>query len=333
MKKLYLALALTLVGSAPQQGKEIRGVWVYGSQFANDSQKLKTTLDQYASIGLTDLFCFYASGDLLKTLVKEARARNMRFHPIFSPGYRVPLEGKVKEHPEWLIRDQEGKIWQFLNVGHPEARKYIVEQIKELLTYDVDGIHLDYCRYQCDLGFSYDPATCEAFKKEYGESPLEIKHRNCGSVIWCEWLRWNARQVTQLVKEIREAIVQSGKKVVLTAAVFPDHETSKLLIGQDWEEWVKLGLVDEIYPMLYTPNTEVLKKYTRRAVEIGRGKCRVAPGIALVTTHGTAPTTHEHIVEQIRAARELGADGTALFAGVYLPPELQSRLAAEVFGK
>ncbi len=339
MKKLGACLLLTLSAFQSPGSKEIRGIWIYASQF-EDAQRVKAVLDEYAALGMTDLFCFYAMPaqnkkpwDFLKTLIDEAHARKIRVHPIFSPGYRVPLEGKVKEHPEWLMRDKEGKMYQFLNIANPDARKFMVEQIAEAFAYDIDGIHLDYCRFQCDLGFSYDAATCEAFKKEYGESPLEIKHQNCGSVVWCEWLRWNARQVTELLKEIRQAIQSSSKKLVLSAAVFPDHESAKLLIGQDWQHWVELRLVDLICPMLYTPNTEVLRRYTRRAVDVAKERCQVAPGIALVTTHGTAPTTAEHIVAQALATRELGANGMVFFAGVYLTPVLQKKLSAEVFDK
>ena len=32
-------------------------------------------------------------------------------------------------------------------------------------------------------------------------------------MIWCEWIKWNAKQVTTLVREIKEIIDKSGLKV------------------------------------------------------------------------------------------------------------------------
>lgn len=298
---------------------------------------IRQQLDDCATMKVTDLYLFGAlknqkefGWDYLETICKEARARNIKIHPVYAPGTYSGFENLLMKHPEWMMRDREGRFLPNLNLAHPEARRYIIDEIAEAVKLPIDGIHLDFIRWQCDMGYSYDPATCAAFKKEYGDSPLEIKHQNCGSIIWCEWLRWNGNHIRTLVEEIRSIVKKAGKEY--SAAVFPDHETAKLLIGQDWEQWVKDGLFDVICPMLYTPNSAVFKKYAERAVAISNGKCRVFPGIAVLTTHGTAPTPPETVAEQVRIAREVGADGVVFFAYYRMSAQVREQLGG-VFSK
>jgi len=37
-------------------------------------------------------------------------------------------------------------------LANPEAREYLKRQIIEALKYDIDGIHLDYVRFQVNQG-------------------------------------------------------------------------------------------------------------------------------------------------------------------------------------
>ena len=57
------------------------------------------------------------------------------------------LEGKIKKHPEWLIRGIKGEMYPNLNIANPDARKYLVKKVSKALKYDIDGIHLDYIRF------------------------------------------------------------------------------------------------------------------------------------------------------------------------------------------
>ena len=39
-------------------------------------------------------------------------------------------------------------------------------------------------------------------------------------MIWCGWIKWNAEQVTELVRDIKEMINNTGKDIVLGVDVF-----------------------------------------------------------------------------------------------------------------
>ena len=325
--------------SQTMQQKEGRAVWLHASIFEDEeieaTQHLEELLGKYAEIGINNIFCFYTmmdqhqkKWDFLEVLLEKSHKRGIKIHPIFCPGQRVKLEGEIIEHPEWLIRGKKGEIYQNLNLANPEVREYIKRQVTEALKYDIDGIHLDYIRFQINQGFSYDKATCEAFKKEFGYSPLDV-HQDCGSMIWCEWIKWNAEQVTELVREIKEMINESGKNIVLGVDVFPDPETAKVLIGQDWELWAREGLVDIICPMQYTNDFDVFRKSVKRAVEATNGKCLIYPGIACHSSHNK--NTPEGVVQEVIIAREEGADGVTFFSGTSLTDEFMNELQSSVF--
>ncbi len=323
------------------QQKEGRAVWLHGSLFEDKqkeaTQHLEELLDKYSEIGINTIFCYYTmmyqhnrEWDYLEVLLTEAHQRNIKVHSNFCPGQKVKLEGEIKEHPEWLIRGKKGEIYLNLNLANPEAREYIKRQIKEALKYDINGIHLDYIRFPINQGFSYDKATCEAFKKVSGYSPFDGKF-DSGSMIWCEWLKWNAEQVTILVSEIKVIIDKSGKDVLLGVDVFADGDAAKILIGQDWKLWAEEGLVDIICPMQYTNNVDMFRRSVKEAVKVTKGKCLIYPGIACHSSHNT--NTPEGVVQEIIVAREEGADGITFFSGTSLTDEFMDKLKISVFKK
>ncbi len=311
----------------PSRAEEVRGVWISSSYYSSEKEEaalqMREALDGYAAAGVTDLFCFGAlpdqhalDWDFLAVLLEEAHARSMRVHPCICPGHVYPgWEEEVERHPEWLVRNWKESPPR-LNFAVAEVRDFIVGKVAGALKYDIDGIQLDGIRFETGLGFSYDRATREAFKAEYGRGPLELRWRNCGSVLWCEWMRWNATHVTALVRGIKDLIGRSGRDIPLSAAVFPDGESSRLLVGQDWRRWIEEGIVDLVCPMIYTNNHEVFRRYTRQALDAAGGKCPVCPGIAVRSSHNR--NTPEGVGRQVEISREEGARGVVFFSGATL---------------
>ncbi len=321
---------------------EARALWISTRQFSKEKEKAQIEMQElfikYAQIGITDLFAFSVlkwqhkmDWDFLDVLLKEAHAKNIKVHPCICPSHIYPgWEKTVEEHPEWLMKTIK-EISPKLNLAIKDVRDFIIAEIATAYEYDIDGIQLDGIRFQTSQGFSYDDATINAFKKEYGVTPLELRWHNCGSSEWCEWLRWNANHVTTLVRGIKDSIKKSGKDIPLSAAVFPDHESAKLLIGQDWKGWVDEGIIDIICPMIYTSNHDVFRKYTNRAVEVAKGKCLVYPGIAVSTSHNK--NTPEELEQQIIISREENADGVVFFSGSSFSDTYIDKLNSCVFKK
>ena len=314
------------VGSPVTPAAAVRGVWIHPGLFGADQAaavaKMATTFDDYRRAGISVVYCFFTlpdehrvGWDFLGVLVREAHARGLQVHPVLSPGYPVALEGEVKQHPEWLITGTKGEFLRQLNLAHPGARQYFLTRVASALAHDVDGIHLDYARFPLGQAFSYDAPTIEAFRKEFGESPLEVS-RDAGNMIWCEWVGWNARQVTTLVRQIRELVRKKRATLVLSSAVFPHPGLAAFEIGQDWEAWAKEGLIDVLCPMLYTNNHGLFRQYVKRAVSIAGGRVKVYAGIASVSSHNK--NTPAGLAAEQAIALEERADGIVVFSGYSL---------------
>jgi uncharacterized lipoprotein YddW (UPF0748 family) len=304
----------------------VRGVWIHPGLFGADQAaavaKMGTTFDDYRRAGISVVYSFFTlpdehrvGWDFLGALVREAHRHGLQVHPVLSPGYPVALEGEVKQHPEWLIAGTKGEFLRQLNLAHPGARQYFLTRVASVLAYDVDGIHLDYARFPLGQAFSYDAPTIEAFRKEFGESPLEVS-RDAGNMIWCEWVGWNARQVTMLVRQVRDIVRKKSANLVLSAAVFPHPGLAAFEIGQDWGTWATEGLVDVLCPMLYTNNHALFRQYVKRTVLVAGGRVKVYAGIASVSSHNKN-TPAGLAAEQVIALEER-ADGIVVFSGYSL---------------
>ncbi len=343
MLALLLVLCINQTGAAQAsiqpKADEIRGVWMSSSSFDSDTDKglagIRKMLDTLDSIGINNLYCFSIlkcqhnkDYDFLQVLIDEAHSRNMKVHAICCPDNMFPeWQEQLDEHPEWIMKNMnEDNIW--LNFPAEGAKELALSKITEALEYDVDGIQLDGIRYQTHQGYSYDDVTLKEFKDEFGKDPMELRWLNSGSVIWCEWCRWNADRVTSYVRDVKATIKKSGKDIPLSVAVFPDHESAKLLIGQDWQAWVDEGIVDMICPMLYTKNPNVFRKYTQAAMDVGKGKCLVTAGIQI---KGHSHSTPDEVVEQVAISREENADGIVFFFATHITDEFLEALRESVF--
>ena len=336
---MLIALSLGTSHAAAQTAKEICGVWVHPSTFGAEKDaavaSIRNTLDEYHHAGINTLMVlvkstsglvYYKSSiaqmdtawkwDFFSVFLEEAQKRAMAVHPwfcVFTEGAQV---GPVREHPEWLVRNATMETQGVVNPALEGVRKYERDLILELVrNYPVSWVHLDYIRYPCEPSepfFSFDEETRKQFRQHTGEDPLEIKHKNSGNTVWNEWIEWNGEHVTKFVRELRSALKMMKRSVRISAAVFPDADIARVLIGQDWSRWMREGLLDMTCPMLYLNNDTLLAKYVERAVKHKIQHIQVCAGIGIVTAHNK--NSPAGLVSQIRLIRRLRADGYIIFS-------------------
>jgi uncharacterized lipoprotein YddW (UPF0748 family) len=331
----------------------IRGVWMHPGFFGPEKpaalEKIRKTLDEYQKAGINTLimlvkdtsgFVYYKSRiavadprwnwDFFGEFQAEARKRNMQVHPWFCVFHETSIIGQVREHPEWLIMSPRREMVGSVNPALPAVRKYELSLMMEVATqYGSDWIHLDYIRFPCEPVepyFSFDQETIRLFKEYSGVDVNTVKAHDSGNMVWNEWLEWNRNQVTVFVRELRQALQTTGRAIKISAAVFPNADNAKVLIGQDWMSWAREKLVDMLCPMLYTNHTQFFEKFVKRAVENGRGFCQVCPGIGIGTSHNQ--NTPEGMIEQMRISQSLGADGVIFFSSSSLTEPFIERLKA-----
>ena len=327
---ICLFTVISNVVSAGKTGKFEKALWCNKGNFViNHVYKADSVLNRYEKLGITLLF--YSAGSLpyfdwnfLDSLIIECHKNNIELHPYIVPGHKSALIGSIaKEHPGWLVQNLQGEKPGNFNLANPEVRKFIVESITPFLRHNIDGFHLDYIRFDLHQSFSYDSLTCETFKNQYGTSPLSLD-KDTGDPLWCQWLDWNAEMVTSLVKDIKTTIQKSGKQIPLSAAVFPDPRASKYEVGQDWETWVKTGILDIACPMVYIGNSEVYKKDVTNAIKICKGKAKVIVGIWLGHRYHRDVDT-DTMAEHILVAKKEGAGGISFWSASSFTEEYQNK--------
>jgi uncharacterized lipoprotein YddW (UPF0748 family) len=317
----------------------VRGVWMHPGFFGPDKtkalEKMRTTLDEYARAGIDTLIMlvkntsghvYYASEigvpdgnwnwDFLEVFLAEAKQRKMKVHPWFCVFPESALLGQVRQHPEWLITSPKREMVAAANPANPAARAYEISLMLEVVRkYGVDWVHLDYIRFPCEPTepfFSFDRETLRLFKEETGIDMAAVKARDTGNMAWNAWLRWNTDRVTLFVRELRAALKATGRKVRISAAVFPDAVNARVMIGQDWAAWGREGLVDMLNPMIYTNDARIYETFAREAAAARKGRTLVCPGIGIGTSHNQ--NTPPGMLEQMRISKAVKADGVVYFS-------------------
>jgi uncharacterized lipoprotein YddW (UPF0748 family) len=263
--------------------------------------------------------------DFFGLFLEESRKRKLEVHPWFCVFPETAFLGQVREHPEWLIVGPGREMVRTVNPALPEVRAYEISLMTELVRkYGVNWVHLDYIRFPCEPTepyFSHDAQTKKLFKEETGIDFDSLRARDSGNPYWNVWLEWNRNQVTRLVKELRAELNKTGRQVKISAAIFPDADNARVLIGQDWEEWLRQGLVEMICPMIYTNDMALFDKLIKKAISYrdpaGPGKnVLVCAGIGIGTSHNQS--TPDIMTEEVRLAKEAGANGVIFFSGYSL---------------
>jgi uncharacterized lipoprotein YddW (UPF0748 family) len=206
----------------------------------------------------------------------------------------------------------------FVSPAHPGVKDNLLSIWMDIATrYEVDGLHFDYVRYP-NPQYDYSRVSIDRFRQEI-EKKLTPRERRA---LLAEFRRdpllyirkfpaayaeFQRAQVTELVSRIYNGVKSVKPNAIISAAVFANEEDAARSRFQDWKEWLRMGWLDVVCPMAYTPDTEAFRKQMLTAMNLASGK-RVWGGI------GAYKQTAESAVEKIRAARELGAQGFILFS-------------------
>ena len=148
----------------------------------------------------------------------------------------------------------------FLSPNHPDVNEYLMKVFRELITnYDIDGLHLDYIRYQ-DAEYGRNPYAIAQFKSESGNDPgpwfLEMERSTIASPrLIANMKRWNnfkRKAVTSLVKDTRALVDEVRPNCIISAAVKPNLYVARERYFQEWNVWLAGDYLDWVVPMNYS---------------------------------------------------------------------------------
>lgn len=326
-ERVHKALAISL---EPREG-EIRGIWLHTYEPTDWEAVMKTVKDAnlnclffragrggnvvYRSQFLPrDPWAEQADLDELKNATEAASRYGIELHAW-----------RVNHHfgtaPDWfkeqmakedrLVRDPQGKQAMWLNPADPRNQEHEFRAMMELLNYDIAGVHFDYIRYPevPHYDFDYSEISRREFEKSTGVKLTDFPRQVLFGLLKILYDDWQRDNITNLVRRVYFAVKDIKPETAVSAAVWQRHRYYYSLIKQDWMRWVRERILDFVCPMDYTSNDDAFFERVREQVLEVNGQIPIAIGIGAYLH-----TDEWQFVEQVKTARDLGADGFVIFS-------------------
>lgn len=205
---------------------------------------------------------------------------------------------------------------KWLDPAVPEARAYRVQSIVEAVKgYGLDGIVLDYAR----LYFYPSDRGTEIYQAQTGIDPRPL--------VWAtpeyrKWFKWESGQLTQMVREISQALRKECPGTHLTAYVQgvrraddgSDYGTW-LEDYQPYGDWIEEGLLDSIAPTGYVYDMLRFRVWAKRQIDYAHSRNPKIPvhiTVGTQSSHGRIQSLEE-LIYQVDEANRLGGDGVHIF--------------------
>ncbi len=279
---------------------------------------------------------FTGAPDVLAIMIREAHAVGIEVHPwvwVFRAGYTKDKGAILSAHPDWaeLSRDGDelspnGGYW--ISPVIPQARDFLADLYAEMLAnYDVDGIHLDYIRYETEeaASYGYAPLSRELFRKQYGIDPLDIGKLSFHQY---EWEKFRERQINTFVQRIALLTRFLRPGAMVSAAVGANPKTARLDLMQNWPNWAANKWVDFVVPMSYSTDDPYFVSLLTAEKDAVDCFTLLIPGIGFFTQKDPG-----QMVDQIGIARDMHTSGQALFSASYFRQPQAEALVSGPYAK
>lgn len=203
----------------------------------------------------------------------------------------------------------------FLNPGNPATKEYLMKLVNEVVSrYDVDGVHFDYLRY---------PENAPLF-------PDKKDFRQYGKGRSIE--QWRRDNLTDIVRYIYTNVkAQKPWVKVSTCPVGKYRDTSRYssrgwnafhTVYQDPQLWLKEGIQDQIYPMMYFQGNSFYP-FALDWQEQSNGR-QIVPGLGIYFLHpDEGKWTRDEIDRQIYFIRKNKLAGEAHYRVKYIMDNTQ----------
>lgn len=162
-------------------------------------------------------------------------------------------------HPEWMMESEKGSTFDgadySFDPGHPAVQKYLFGVVMNIISrYDIDGIHLDHVRYP-GASWGYNPISVARFNTLFHRTG-KPRHEDS------DWKQFRRDQVTALVRKIylsalalKPSLKISASTITWVPAITTEDQwrTSMPFQSalQDWQSWMKEGILDMNVPMAF----------------------------------------------------------------------------------
>ncbi|WP_234300785.1 glycoside hydrolase family 10 protein [Sphaerospermopsis aphanizomenoides] len=244
--------------------------------------------------------------DILADLINQAHRQNLLAVPWFEFGFMTPPTSELAlNKPEWLTQKRNGSQTSvsaagevaWLNPFHPEVQQFITDLLVELANnYDIDGIQFD-DHTSLPHEFGYDKYTISLYRQETKKNPPADPQDP-------EWVSWRANKITDFMVRLNQRIKQIKPKAIFS--VSPNYyDFAYKFQLQDWLEWVRANIVDELVVQVYRDNLESFTAKLSRP-EMQEVQQTIPTGVGIMAGLRTKPVPMQQIKSQVRAAQQRG---------------------------
>jgi uncharacterized lipoprotein YddW (UPF0748 family) len=234
-------------------------------------------------------------------------------------------------HPDWIELTRDGNMLTakdpsiFVSPALPQVHGHLLSLMDELCSRSIDGVNLDYIRYNAADDFGYNSAAVEEFQSRTGIDPLKIDEDTSRGSDWMKWVGYREDLVTTLVHElsyrIREDGINKGRRMLVSSAYFPGYVDTrgKNRKYQNWTEWVSRRYLDVSNPMCYSPTLTGLEKELREVRSIHQGSpVACVPALAV----GKLFSQHPPYIDQRKVLEGVGFRHATVFKYETLKAEM-----------
>lgn len=351
MKRLLIVLVLFIFQSlCAQKNEEFRATWVItwehiaaGSSSEANKALVQQILDDHKKANMNAVVwqvrqggtAYYSSSyepwgfyagykhpgyDPLAYAIEQAHARGLELHAWMNvfESRDTSVGSPASTHPEWVCRDQDGRPMTdkpSLSPGLAQVREYLVKVAMEIVrNYDIDGLHLDYVRWnefsssaqfakvsegqRFPEGAIGDDQVQDLLRNAAGRYLYDVEHPYSAGVpagfsTWEEWWRWS---VTEFVRALHDSIQAVKPWVRLSPAALGRYNWGGWqgydVVYQDAALWFNQGYIEQIMGMHYHWTTG------QEFYDILTGGCPacwsqyIQPGIAAGRLYSVGPPSY-----------------------------------------
>jgi uncharacterized lipoprotein YddW (UPF0748 family) len=319
---------------------ELRGVWLTANDMPvlRDRDRMRQTMAQLARLNFNTVYpvvwnsgiAYYPSKvarerqiqdfsflglqgqDSLGELIAEGRRQGLLVIPWFEFGFMAPPDSELaRRYRSWLTQRQNGSLTSisaagevvWLNPFRPEVQQLITDLVLEVVdTYGADGIQFD-DHMTLPREFGYDPFTVALFRKETGKSPPADPGDGA-------WVKWRADKITAFVETLSKTV--KARRPGALISISPNYyDFAYKLQLQDWLNWVRRGIVDELLVQIYRSDIESFNPHLVRA-EVQEARQRIPTAIAIMSGQRNRPTPLSLLQQKVANTRNAGL-GVAFF--------------------
>lgn len=254
--------------------------------------------------------------DPLAFAIEECHRRGMQLHawivtiPLGDAAY-VKGHGRQSLPTKRHYQCTRFKGTWYMEPSHPGTAQHLCTLIDEIVTrYDIDGIHFDYIRYP-EGNQSYPDGGTYNKTKRWGQSKDE----------------WRRANITALMRTLYAKVKSIKPWVCVSAATLGKHADVSRYSSYGWnayhtvyqeaQEWMRQGIVDALFPMLYYAGHHFYPFVTDWH-EHSYGH-HVVSGMGTYQLHPDEKDWNlEEVVRQLHVVRAHPAGGAALFRSKFV---------------